>query len=119
MGDLSKHFSRAEFACKCGKCRPIAIDYELINILEHLRVLWGSPIKITSGYRCTQHNAKVGGARTSMHLTGKAADIQIKDVSPSDVQSYLKGQFNHSGGLGCYPDFTHIDTRDNAATWAG
>jgi len=38
-------------------------------ILDHL------PIHINSGYRCPGLNRAIGGAPTSAHLTGRAADI--------------------------------------------
>ena len=35
------------------------------------------PIRINSGYRSPQLNRKIGGAATSNHLTGCAADIKV------------------------------------------
>ena len=35
---------------------------------------------ITSGYRTASHNTKVGGSRSSQHLLGRAADIQVQDT---------------------------------------
>ena len=119
MGDLSKHFNRDEFKCNCGECRHIAVDYELVNVLEDIRTTFEKPVTVTSAYRCTSYNAKVGGARTSMHLTGKAADIQVKDVSPRDIQTYLKQTYPGKYGIGSYSSFTHIDVRDNEARWNG
>lgn len=50
---------------------------ELVSrILQPLRSAWGRPLKVTSGYRCPKLNAAVGGASTSAHLRGYAADIQ-------------------------------------------
>lgn len=49
---------------------------ELIeNVLDPLRQAWGKPIVVNSGYRCRRLNKAVGGAATSHHLKGKAADI--------------------------------------------
>lgn len=45
------------------------------NILDPLREAYGRPIRVNSGYRCPALNKAVGGAITSDHLTGKAADI--------------------------------------------
>lgn len=45
------------------------------TVLDPLREAWGKPIQITSGYRCSELNRRVGGAKTSQHLTGEAADI--------------------------------------------
>lgn len=45
------------------------------NILDPLREAYGKPITVNSGYRCDALNKAVGGAKTSHHLTGLAADI--------------------------------------------
>ena len=45
------------------------------NVLDPLRELYGKPIKINSGFRCTLVNEAVGGVNTSEHLKGYAADI--------------------------------------------
>lgn len=45
------------------------------NVLDPLREAWGRPITVTSGYRCAELNRRVGGAKTSQHLTCEAADI--------------------------------------------
>lgn len=47
------------------------------NILDPLREAYKNPIIINSGYRCPQLNKLVGGAKTSQHMTGLAADITI------------------------------------------
>ena len=64
------------------------LDKLVVNILDPLREAFGSPIKITSGYRSkklnrrTQNddltrklNSAVNGVKNSHHLFGKAADI--------------------------------------------
>jgi len=45
------------------------------NVLEPLRMAYGKPITITSGFRCPKLNKAVGGVSTSQHMTGEAADI--------------------------------------------
>ena len=48
-------------------------------ILEPIREKIGCPLFISSGYRSEKINALVGGSKTSQHLLGSAADIQIFD----------------------------------------
>lgn len=49
---------------------------ELVKaVLDPLREAWGKPIRVNSGYRTAKLNRKVGGATTSQHLRGEAADI--------------------------------------------
>ena len=107
MGDLSFHFSRSEFACPC--CGELVIDMELIDQLERLRFLVGKPIIILSGYRCPKHNREVGGAPTSQHLYGRAADIRVEGMS--SLELFLEALRCEFGGIGLYPNFVHVDVR--------
>lgn len=54
------------------------------NVLDPLREAWGAPIIVTSGYRSVRLNAAVGGARSSQHVTGQAADIRTVSDRPED-----------------------------------
>ena len=81
----SAHFKKAEFACECrGRyCNGYPggnTSAKLLGILESLRSYYGKPITITSGLRCTRHNALVGGVSNSAHKYGKAADIFIPGI---------------------------------------
>ena len=49
------------------------------EVLQPLRSRWGKPITITSGYRSPALNKAVGGASTSQHVNGEAADIICSD----------------------------------------
>ena len=51
------------------------------NVLDPLREILGRPIYVSSGYRCKELNAKVGGSKTSQHMSGQAADIYVKGFS--------------------------------------
>ena len=115
MGDLSKHFSRREFSCKCG-CGFDTVDAELLQVLEKLRQHINLPITITSGCRCPAYNAVVGGARDSQHTRGRAADIKVA-LSPDLIWGHLTTVYPNQYGLGRYLDFTHIDTRSQPARW--
>lgn len=56
-----------------------ALQLLVENILEPTRQLYGKPITISSGFRGAKLNAAVGGAKTSQHQTGEAADLVTKD----------------------------------------
>lgn len=47
----------------------------IVSVLDPVRSVYGSPIKVTSGYRCTRLNEAVGGVKNSQHLSGLAADL--------------------------------------------
>jgi len=118
MGDLSKHFNRAEFACRCG-CGFDTVDSELVRILENVREHFATPVRITSGCRCNEYNERVNGAYKSQHKQGRAADI-VLDVEPDVVADYL-AIIRVVGGVGRYSTFTHVDSRttDRPARWKG
>ena len=51
------------------------------NVLEPLRNIYGKPMQISSGYRSPALNKAVGGASTSQHCKGMAADLDCGSVS--------------------------------------
>ena len=60
--------------------RPSKCAYHLLHVLvdqllDPIREAWGEPIVVSSGYRCKQLNALVGGVKNSHHILGCAADI--------------------------------------------
>ena len=67
--------------------RPSKCAYHLLHVLvdqllDPIREAWGEPIVVSSGYRCKQLNALVGGAKYSHHILGCAADITAPLLSP-------------------------------------
>ena len=118
MGDLSKNFSRHEFECRC--CGRAEINQRLVDALQELRDLAGLPVRVTSGYRCPEHNQAIGGATRSQHLLGTAADIVVRGMIPAEMYRLAEDiEAFHNGGIGVYPDkgFIHVDVRDRRARW--
>ena len=114
MGDLSKHFSRHEFACTCG-CGFDTVDIELIAILEGLRTAVGAPLRINSGCRCEEKNSSVGGSERSQHLYGRAADVSGAD--PQLMYDIVNKLYPNKFGLGVYSGWIHVDSRGGRARW--
>ena len=54
------------------------------NVLDPLREAYGKPIIVTSGYRCEKLNKAVGGAASSQHVKGEAADIRSVQDTPEE-----------------------------------
>lgn len=116
MGDISEHFDRREFVCKCG-CGKDTVDAELITVLERARDYFGTGVTITSGNRCSDYNEEVGGFPGSRHLTSKAADILVTGVSPAAVSEFLRYEYPDRYGIGTANNFTHIDVREGKSRW--
>ena len=123
---LTEHFKLKEFASKDGSETPpeiIETLFDLATNLEMLRTFLDAPIKINSGYRSKDHNKKVGGAKNSQHLYGKASDIVIKGFTPHEVAEAIEGLIRlgvmDEGGIGIYNTFTHYDIRGTKARWNG
>ena len=122
MGDLSKNFSRSEFACKgtncCGHSAPV--HPELISALQALRDQLNLPLSITSGFRCNRHNESVGGAARSFHTLGMAADVACPDgLTAEDLARAAETiPAFQQGGIGIYPSWVHLDVRTTGkARW--
>ena len=112
---LTNNFSANEFTCKCGKCQVSFINTELLEKLQELREAYGSSIVITSGYRCSEHNSKIGGAKASQHLQGNAVDILGHNLN--ELYDLCEKHFK-SVGDGRPKGFIHIDIRaDKPRRW--
>ncbi|MEZ5800971.1 MAG: D-Ala-D-Ala carboxypeptidase family metallohydrolase [Nitratireductor sp.] len=86
---------------------------ELIALLGTVERHYGRKPIVTSGYRNPSENRRAGGARKSMHMLCKAADIQVEGVSKWDLAKYLR-TIDGRGGVGtyCRTNSVHIDTGD-------
>ena len=115
------YFKEREFACKCGKCEGLPANCppdELVDILVKIRLHYNAPVTINSGYRCPTHNKKVGGAASSRHTFGDAADFVVKGVKTREVWAWVRREFyeksDHLGLAikhnGDYKGFVHLDT---------
>lgn len=91
----ARFFRREEFACKCGKyCDgyPAEMDQELLRAADRVREALGAACLVSSGLRCPQHNANVGGVRNSRHLTGKAMDFCAAGKTAQQVLAAVLAQ---------------------------
>jgi zinc D-Ala-D-Ala carboxypeptidase len=59
------------------------------KVLQPVRDHFGKGVKVNSGYRSPDVNAKVGGSRTSDHCRGQAADIEIPGVPNYDLAKWI------------------------------
>lgn len=84
---LSEHFALSEM-CVTHSGLPNTPPDDVVkaltllcaSVLEPVRAHFGRPVMVNSGYRSPRVNASVGGAATSQHVKGQAADIEIPGV---------------------------------------
>ena len=72
---LYPNFTKAEFDCShCGKneMRP-----EFLSKLQALRMAYGAPMRITSGYRCPEHPIEAKKIKPGAHSSGCACDVAV------------------------------------------
>jgi uncharacterized protein YcbK (DUF882 family) len=108
-------FRYFEFDCKCSKCDETIIAEELIEKLQRLRDQTSYPIHITSGYRCSSHQAdlRAQGFETakgvSSHEKGWAVDIVCGAYDgPQLAEMAAKAGFEN---IGVSHRFIHVDIR--------
>lgn len=96
---VKSYFTISEL-CKSDTAKQLRIDNtpsekikgnltKLIEFLNPLREAWGSPIKVTSGYRCPKLNRAVGGSTTSAHIKGWAADLQPMNGNMKEFKKFI------------------------------
>lgn len=123
---LSPNFTVYEFRCRDGS-DVVMIDESLVVLLQCIREHFGKAVTITSGYRTAAHNTAVGGAKSSQHLLGRAADFHVEGVPVAAVAAYAETLLPSRGGIGRYPKdaahpkrstgWVHIDTRAGKSRW--
>lgn len=112
---LSEHFTTDELACRC--CGVCTVTPELLAALEALRAQAG-PLAVTSGYRCQQHNAAVGGAPNSYHCRGMAADLHPTRITPMALALIaLETPGVRGVGMSEEGGFVHVDVRTTPWKW--
>lgn len=123
MGNISRHFSFAEFT-KSDTARRYHIINEITdwevrdniialveNLLEPLREAWEQPLFINSGYRCRELNEKVGGVESSQHRKGEAADVGCSN--PLELARLVLKLNLPFDQMGLYATFLHLSYTDN------
>jgi zinc D-Ala-D-Ala carboxypeptidase len=59
------------------------------KILQPVRDQFQTGVKVNSGFRHPEVNAKVGGSKTSDHCKGQAADIEIPGIANADLAQHI------------------------------
>lgn len=107
------NFTEKELACRhTGKCE---LQPRLLDLLQALRIEYGKPLVVTSGYRDKTHPVEAKKAAPGFHNKGMAVDLACEGSQAFQiVKLALKVGFTGIGisqkaGL---PRFVHLDVRD-------
>lgn len=118
---LSPHFDLAEMSVSQTASRQglanipdlavvAALKLLCLNVLEPLRAHFARPVIVTSGYRSPAVNKACGGAASSQHCLGQAADFTAPGVSNIDLAQWIMRnlkydqliyEFGESGWIHC------------------
>ncbi|MFD2238440.1 YcbK family protein [Aureimonas populi] len=83
---------------------------ELVGLLRQVENRFNQKVVITSGYRSPSHNRRVNGAKASMHMACKAADLHVPGVDGKTVAAFVRS-LPRRGGVGtyCHTAAIHVD----------
>jgi zinc D-Ala-D-Ala carboxypeptidase len=125
---LTKNFTLEELT-RSSKAKALRIDNSpnveqlsnlkalAENILQPLRDNLGFPIKITSGLRVPALNKAVKGSKTSQHIYGEAADINVlgknKIIFDWIVENLDFDQIIWEFGTDAEPSWVHVSYKKN------
>ncbi len=100
------NFTEAELSCRCG-CHRLNYDDNFLVLLQAFRLIYGKPLVVTSGCRCTNHNKNVGGVITSLH------ECQTKKASACDVTgSNVKEIFEKAKAFGGFNEVIYYQSKN-------
>lgn len=126
-GYVSPHFTRKEWACRCGTPVPSSLRKnaqrhgENVEKLRH--ELGDKPLSGISFYRPDWYNRQIGGATASRHVQADAMNISTTTVEHFGRDRFMAacrkvGFGTKIGGLGVYPGGSvHVDSRGYPANW--
>lgn len=98
---LSPHFALSEFTTSQVASRlrldntppPEAIAAMKLlcqHVLEPVRAHFGRPVALSSGYRSPKVNKAAGGAASSQHKFGQAADFEVPGIANPTLAAWVR-----------------------------
>ena len=124
-GFVSPHFTRREWASKDGTPVPESLrknaQKQAFNCERLRHELGDKPISALSYYRSPAHNAAVGGASQSRHMSADACDWSVTTINQFGRDRFMEAVLKiwANGGVGIYPGGSvHSDSRGYLARWS-
>ncbi len=112
MNELTLLESAGEYAVPARSLWPRLA--RTVRVWERIRSRFGRPITITSAYRPSDHNARVGGAKRSSHVLASALEFTVdtrrEELARLALQVFHERGVQDAVGLGIYgyPTITHF-----------
>lgn len=107
---LSRLSVRQVRAMRCRCCGRAGMDRSMVRLFCMLQRAYGQRLVITSGFRCAEHNRRVGGVVHSPHLKGRAVDVLMSASCQPEFCALARGL-----GLQAIPDarrgYVHLALR--------
>lgn len=138
---ISKHFSffeatdtRKDVYLQKNEDNAVPVLYVMTNfyreVIDEAREALGGPTNVSSGFRCPELNAAVGGVPTSKHTTGEASDIFQYGWNWEKTQAAARVVYDHFKAKGIMADviaenrpdgavWIHIERNDTLRLWTG
>ena len=128
---ITKNFSLNEFT-RSATADKLGIDNSLpldgisdlyiknlvVHLLQPLRNALNQQIKINSGYRCSELNTAVSGAKNSHHMLGTCADITLGSIEKNKLAfDWIKDNCNfrqliwEKGGQWIHVEYLESDNK--------
>ena len=78
---------------------PVETEYLKLlaeNVLQPIRDHFQKGVKVNSGFRSSETNQATGGAKSSDHVKGQAADIEIPGVANADLAQWIMDNLDYT-----------------------
>lgn len=120
---LSQHFTLAELTFSQTAARRgidntpnaeqiAALRLLCIEVLEPVRRHYGRPVFVSSGFRSPALNRAIGGAATSQHSRGEAADFTVAGVGVLEVARWMHRHLHYDQLIYEFGRWVHVSYRE-------
>jgi hypothetical protein len=66
------------------------------KVLQPIRDHFGKTVTVTSGFRSSETNQAIGGSKSSDHVRGQAADIEIPGVPNAELAQWIMDNLEYT-----------------------
>ncbi len=77
-------------------------------VLDPLRQALGKPVRVTSAYRSAAVNRAIGGAVSSQHMVGEAADLKVEGMTSQQLAMFIHAERLPYDQLIWEPTWVHV-----------